>query len=48
MTQITIIDFIFQRSLPKQVNNFAKGIVPQPKGIEVPMSALRVICVGWE
>ena len=48
MTQITIIDFIFQISLRKHVNNFTKGIVPQPKGIEVPMSAHRVICVGWE
>ena len=48
MTQITIIDFIFQISLRKHVNNFTKGIFPQAKGIEVPVSALLMICVAWE
>ena len=48
MTQITIIDFIFQSSLPKQVNNFTEGIVPQLNGIEVPVSTLLVICVEWK
>ena len=44
MTQITIIDLIFQGSLRKQANKFSKGIVPQLKGIEVPVSTLLVIC----
>ena len=44
MTQITIIDLIFQVSLQKQANKFSKGIVPQLKGIEVPVSTLLVIC----
>ena len=44
MTQITIIDLIFQVSLQKQANKFRKGIVPQLKGIEVPISTLLVIC----
>ena len=48
MTQLTIIDFIFQISLRKHANNFTNGIVPQLKGIEVPVSALLVICVAWE
>ena len=48
MTQITIIDFIFQSSLRKQANKFSKGIVPQLKGVEVPVSTLLVICVEWE
>ena len=48
MTEITIIDFIFQSSLRKQVNNFTKGIVPQLNGIELPVSTLLVICVEWE
>ena len=48
ITQITIINFIFERSLPKQVNNFTEGIVPQLNGIEVPLSTLLVICVEWK
>ena len=48
MTQITIIDFIFQRSLQKQVNKFTKGIVRQLNGTEEPVSTLLVICVEWE
>ena len=48
MTQITIIDFIFQSSLRKQVDKFSKGIVPQLKGIEIPVSTLLVICVEWK
>ena len=48
MTQITIIDFIFQRSLRKQVNKITKGIVPQLNNIDVPVSTLLVICVKWE
>ena len=44
MKQITIIDLIFQVSLRKQANKFSKGIVPQLKGIEVPVSTLLVIC----
>ena len=48
MTQITIIDFIFQNSLQKQANKFNKGIVAQLNGIEVPVSTLLVICVEWE
>ena len=47
MTQITIIDFIFQISRRKHVNNFTKGIVPQPKGIELPVSTLLGIHVEW-
>ena len=47
MTQITIIDLIFQISLPKQTNKFSKGIVPRLKGIEVPVSMCLVICVEW-
>ena len=48
MTQIVIINFIFQTSLQEQANKFTKGIVPQLKGIEVPVSTLLVICVEWE
>ena len=48
MTQITIIDFTFQTSLQQQANKFTKGIVPQLKGIEVPVSTPLVICVEWE
>ena len=48
MTQITIIDFIFQRSVPKQVNNFTKEIVPQLNGIGEAVSRLLVICIEWE
>ena len=48
MTEITIIGFMFQSSLRKQANKFSKGIVPQHKGIEIPVSTLRVICVKWE
>ena len=48
MRQITIIDFIFQRSLRKRVNKITKGIVPQLKSIEVPVSTLLVICVELE
>ena len=48
MTQITIIGCLFQRSLPKQANKFNKGSVPQHKGIEIPVSTLRVICVKWD
>ena len=44
MTQIAIIDLIFQESLRKQANKFSKGIVPQLKGIEVTVSTLLVIC----
>ena len=47
MTQITIIDLIFQNSIRKQANKFSKGIVPQLKGIEAPVSTLLVICVEW-
>ena len=47
MTQITIIDFMFQGCLQKQVNNFTKGIVPQLNGIEGPVSTRLVICVEW-
>ena len=47
MTQITIIGFMFQSSLQKQANNFNKGVVPQYKDIEVPVSTLRLICVKW-
>ena len=48
MTQITIIGFMFQSSLQKQANKFNKGVVPQHKDIEVPVSTLRMICVKWE
>ena len=48
MTQITIIDFAFQDSLPKQLHNFTKGIVPHLNGIGEPVSAIHVICVEWE
>ena len=48
MKKITITVFKFQRSLPKQVNNFTTGIVPQLNGIELPVSRLLVICVEWE
>ena len=48
MTQITIIGFIFQNFLSKQVDNFTKGIVPQLNGIEGIVSTLIVICVEWE
>ena len=48
MTQITIIDFIFQSSLQKQANKFTKGSVPQLNVIEVPVSTLLMICVEWE
>ena len=48
MTQTTIIDFMFQGSLQKQVNNFTKAIVPQLNGIELPVSTLLGICVEWE
>ena len=47
ITQITIIDLIFQGSLRKQAKKFSKGIVPQLKGIDVPVSTLLVICFGW-
>ena len=47
MTQITIIDLIFQISLPKQTNKFSNGIVPRLKGIEAPVSRFLVICVEW-
>ena len=47
MKQITIIDLIFQVSLRKQANKFSEGIVPQFKGIEVPVSTLLVICFEW-
>ena len=47
MAQITIIDLIFQNSLRKQANIFSKGIVPQLKGIGVPVSTLVVICFEW-
>ena len=47
ITQITIIDLIFQGSLRKQAKKFSKGIVPQLKGIEAPVSTLLVICFGW-
>ena len=33
MTQITIIDYIFQISLRKEVDKFTKGIGPQLNGI---------------
>ena len=46
MTQITILGFMFQRSLQKQANKFNKGVVPQHKGIEIPVSTLRAICVN--
>ena len=48
MTQITIIGFMFQSSLQQQADKFSKGIIPQHKDIEVPVSTLRVICVKWE
>ena len=48
MTQVTIIDFMFQICLQKQVNNFAEEIVPQLNGIELPVSTLLEICVEWE
>ena len=47
ITKITIIDLIFQESLRKQANKFSKGIVPQLKGIEIPVSLLLVICFEW-
>ena len=45
MTQITIINFIFQSSLQQQVNNFTKGIVPHLNGIGEAVSTIHVICV---
>ena len=43
MTQITFIDLIFQGYLRKQANKYSKGIVPQLKGIGVPVSTLLAI-----
>ena len=48
LTQIAIIDFIFQSSLPKQANKFNIGIVLQLNDIEVPVSTLFLICVEWQ
>ena len=48
MTQVTNIDFIFQISVRKQINNFTKGIVPHLNGIGEPVSTIYVSCVEWE
>ena len=48
MTQITIIDYIFESSLRQRVNNFTKGIVPHLNGNGEPLITIHVICVEWE